>query len=84
MEKDPGYGGLNENGPHGLKGSDTIGRYGLVGGSVSLLVGFEVSEAYVRLRDSRFLLPVDSDIDLSATSSVGCRASRQDDNGLNL
>lgn len=36
--------GLNENGPHMLIGSGTIGRCGLIGGRVSLEVGFEVSE----------------------------------------
>jgi hypothetical protein len=50
------YGGLvtccddfNENGPLGFTGSGIIRSFGLVGGSVSLGVGFEVSEAQARL-----------------------------------
>ena len=41
-------GGLNENGSHRLIGSGSIRRCGLLGGNMSLEVGFEVSEAYVR------------------------------------
>jgi hypothetical protein len=42
-------GGLNENGSHRLIRSGTIGRCGLVGRSVSLGMGFEVSSAQARL-----------------------------------
>jgi hypothetical protein len=42
-------------------------RYGLIGRIVSLGVGFEVSSDQARLL---FLLPMDRDIELSATSSV--------------
>jgi len=41
-------GGLNENGLHRLM-ERSISSCGLVGGSVSLGVGFEVSEAHVSL-----------------------------------
>ena len=44
----PGYGGLKESDPHGLIGSGTIRPRGLVGGSVSLGMGFEASEAQAR------------------------------------
>ena len=45
-------GGLNENGSHRLLGSGTIRRCGLVGGSVSLWVGFEVLDVQARPRVS--------------------------------
>jgi hypothetical protein len=59
---------LNKNGPIGsgfnawLPGSETTKRCGLVGGSVSLEVGFEISNAQVNLPLS-FLLPADPHID---------------------
>ena len=61
---------------------------GLVGGSVSLGVHFEVSEAQARPRGLPFLLPAHLDIDLSATCPAPylptcCHASCHDDNGLN-
>ena len=53
-------------------------RCGLVGGSMSLGMGFEVLKAF-------FLLPVDPDVELSATSPASCLpACHYDDNGLNL
>jgi hypothetical protein len=61
-------GGLNENSPHRLIGSGTISRCGLVEGSVSLGVGFEVSNAHVWLSVSLCLLPVDSVVERSAPS----------------
>ena len=41
-------GDFNENGPQRLIGSGALRRCGLVGGNVSLGVGFEVSEAQAR------------------------------------
>jgi hypothetical protein len=63
-------GGLNENGSHRLIESGTISRCGLVGGSVSLEVGFEVSNAQARHSVSLFLLLANSDVELSATSAT--------------
>ena len=83
-------GGLNENGPHRLTGLKTGKWYHLKGlGGVALLeegchwVGSEVS------RVSLFLLPVDLDVELSATAPAPClpvysHASCHDDNGLHL
>ena len=50
------------------KGSGTIGKCGLVGGSMSLGMGFEVSDAQARPGVTLFLMPVDLDVKLSATS----------------
>ena len=52
-------------------GSGTVRRYGLVGcglgeGSMSLGVGFEVSNAQARPSVTLFLLPEDPDVELSA------------------
>jgi hypothetical protein len=57
----------------------------LVGGGVSLGVGFEFQAQSLFL----FLLPVDPHVALSANSPAPhlpayCHASHQDDNGLNL
>jgi hypothetical protein len=54
---------------------------------VLLAMGFEVSKVPARPRVSLFLLPVDLDVELSA-SSTSClpvchHASHHDDNGLN-
>ena len=81
--------GLNENGPHRLIGTGNIRRCGFVGGSVSLGVGFVISEAQSRSSDSLFLFSADLDIELSATSPAAClpvcrHASRCDDNEPNL
>jgi hypothetical protein len=46
------YGVLNEHGPPMLTGSSIIRRCGLVGGSVSLELGLEASEAQARPRVS--------------------------------
>jgi hypothetical protein len=45
-------------------------RYDLVGGSVSLGVDFGVSKAHARPRVFLFLLPSESDVELSHTMSV--------------
>jgi hypothetical protein len=42
------WGVLNENGTPRLTGSTTVRKSGLMGGSVSLRMGFEVSFAQVR------------------------------------
>ena len=65
-----------------------IRRGGLVGGSVSLEVDFEVSKAQARPSGS-LSLPVDPGVELSAPSPAPClpaghHASHHDDNGLNL
>lgn len=49
-----------------------IRKWALVGRSVSLKVGSEVSKAQVRPSVSLFLLPVDLDIELLATSPAPC------------
>ena len=64
-------------------------KCGLVGGTVSLEVGFEVSEAQARPSVSLCMLPADQVIELSATSAVpslpvDCHASHCDDNELSL
>lgn len=59
---------MNENGPHRLIGSFTIRRFGLVGGSVSLEMGFEILNAHTR-PSVFFLLSADPDVDLLAHSS---------------
>jgi hypothetical protein len=64
------------------------GGCGLVEGSVSLGVGFEVSEAQARSRDFLFLLPVYLKVELSATSPGPClpvsHHATHYNNGLNL
>ena len=62
-------GGLKKNAP---KESDTIRKYDLVGGSMSLGESYEVSDAQVRSSGSLFLLPSDQDVELSATFPVPC------------
>ena len=52
-----GFDGLNENGHHRLTESGTIRRCGLVERSVTLWMGFEVSDAHARPSESLFLLP---------------------------
>lgn len=47
-ERKGDYGGLYENGPHGPIGSGTSWRFGLVEGSLSLQVAFEISNAQAR------------------------------------
>ena len=47
-------------------------EFSIVEGSVSLGVVFEVSEAQVRSSSSLSLLPVDPDVELSATSPAPC------------
>jgi hypothetical protein len=47
--------------------SRRIGRCGLVGRSISLGLGFEISKAQASPSMSLFLLPVDLDVKLSAT-----------------
>ena len=44
----PLFGGLNENGPHRFRRRGAIKKGSLVGGSISLGVGFEVSKAQAR------------------------------------
>jgi hypothetical protein len=81
-------GSLNEKGPHRFIGSGTSRRCGLVGGSMSLWVSFEASEAQARPQcHSLFLLSADPNIELSATSPVPCLpvchcASCHNDSGL--
>lgn len=80
-------------------GSDATGQglvnlallewHGLVGGSVSLQVGFGVSKTQARPRVSRFLMPAHLDVELSAHSPTPClpeccHASHHEDNELNL
>jgi hypothetical protein len=63
------YGGLNENGPQKLEKMsvfESIRRYGLVGGSVLLGMGFKVSEAQARPSVSLFLLSEVLNVELSA------------------
>jgi len=48
------------------------GRCGLVGGSRSLGMGFEVSKAQARLSIALLLLSVETDVQLSATSPALC------------
>lgn len=60
-----------------------LDRDGLAGENVSLGVGVEVSKAQSRLNGSLILLPVDVDVELSATSLVpglpaSCHASYHD------
>ena len=87
--------GLNEKGPHKLRGRGTIRRCGLVGVGVALLqevsleAVIEVSEAQVRPNGSQALpAAFGSDVELcypSSTISVCVlHASHRDDNGLNL
>lgn len=78
-----------ENGTHKCIRNDTIRRCSLAGGSVSLEEGFEISNVQVKPSVSLFLLPVDPNVELSATSSALCspawhHASCCDDNELNL
>jgi len=47
---------LNENGPLRLIGSGTIRRRGFVGGSVSLGMGFKVSNAHAKSLSSLCLM----------------------------
>jgi len=80
---------LNENGPHKLIGSDTLGRCGLVGGSVLMGVSFRVSEVQAR---PNVALPfcclhiwMQNSQLLSNTVSAAClHACPYDDNGLVL
>jgi hypothetical protein len=53
--------------PHRLTGSGTIWRCGFVEESMSTGVGFEVSKAQPKTNVSIFVLPVDPDVELSAT-----------------
>lgn len=83
---------MNENGsmyfwlsPQLINCLKRIKKCGLVGGSLSLGVGFKVSKAHSRPSSSLFLylLPMDQDVKLSAVApepwlSVFCH----DDNGL--
>ena len=55
-----------ENGPHRLIGSGTVRMCGLVGGSVSLGLGFEVSDAQGRPSVALSLMPANPDVELSA------------------
>lgn len=75
------YGDLNENCPHKPIDLNTwssesgtfrrIKRCDLGRGSMSLVMGLEVSEAPTRLSASLFTPPADSEVELSqATSSV--------------
>lgn len=67
-------GSLNENSPQRLIGSVAIKRYGLVGVGVILRMkyvtgaGFELSDAQARPSVRHFLLPLDRDAELLATS----------------
>lgn len=86
------YGDLNKNGPHRCIGSGTFRRYGLVGRSVSLEVGATLKFQKLKpdvAASCLFLLPLDPNVELSATSPVPClpvyhHAFYQDGNGLNL
>lgn len=87
---------LNENGRIGSQGLVLLGvvawlhRYGLVGGSVSLWVGFEVSAAQTRPSvPQSLLIAFRSGIEFSVTSpapsmAVCHHACSHDDNKLNL
>lgn len=70
-----------ENDSHRLMGNGTI-RYGLVGESVSLRVGFEVSDAYVR---PSVTLPTPRGSSRTLSSCLHCHhASHPNSNGLNV
>lgn len=90
-------GSLNENCPHWLIGTGTIGRHNLVGVDVALLE--EVCHCGSALKSQKlklglvclilFLMPADSDIEPSATSPAHClpmchHVSHHDNNELNL
>jgi len=66
----------------------TIRRCGLVGRSVSLGMGFEVSDVSIQVQcHYLFLLPLDPDVEPSTTSPAPClpvshHASRHDDSAL--
>ena len=69
--------------------SGTIRRCGLVGGSVSIRVGFEVSDAHTRLNFCLFLLLANPDVDIltlfrAPGLPVCYYASCHDNNGLNF
>lgn len=68
---------------------ERIRGYGLVEGSMSLRMGFEVSKAQARLDGSLFLLSKDPDVKLSATCPARClsachHASCHSGDGLDL
>jgi hypothetical protein len=68
---------------------ERIRTCGFVGGSVSLRMDFEVSDAQAKPRVILFLLPANPDIELSAPSLAPCLSAcdyafNHDDNGLNL
>lgn len=68
--------GLNENGPHRPRGSDTIRRCGLVEEPVLLEVGFVVSEARARPSGSHCILfAADLCVDLFPQHQVCLRAA---------
>lgn len=85
---------LNINGFNRLKVSGTVRILGIVLGSMSLGPGFEVSRVQTAgFSVCLFLLPLDMDIELSATSSAAVlsiprttssQASCHCDNGLHL
>jgi hypothetical protein len=89
-------GGFKKNGSHRSIGSGPIGRCSLagvkcdlVGRSMSLEAGFEVSDAQAMPSVTLFLLPANPDVELSATCVAPClpvcyHASCHDNNGLNL
>ena len=73
----------------GLEGGAYCSTCSLVGGGVSLGMGFGVSNAYARTSVFLLLMPADPDVELSTTSPapclpVCCHASHCADNGLNL
>jgi hypothetical protein len=73
-----------------LGGVPLLSRCGLVRGSASVKeVDFEVSEVQDRPSGFLFLLPADTDVELSASCPAPClpachHASHHDSNGLNL
>ena len=74
---------------HGLIVNVKIRSCGSVGESVSLRVGFRVSDSQARPSGCGFLLCVDPDVEFSATSSAiqlvaWCHASSNDDKGVNF
>lgn len=79
-------GSLNENSPHRVIGSDTIGRRGHARGSVSPRVGlwgFRSSSPAQCLSSCCFLIWMQTSQQLLQLHVCLHRASHQDDNGLN-
>ena len=75
-------------GHQGVALFERIRRYSLIGGSMPLGMGFEVSKSPFQAQSFSLLLPVDLDVEFLATSLApclpGCYHSSLRDNGLNL